>query len=265
MFVGKVGPTTMSTSKPTSLTKQTEIQQHDERVLWFYSWIRKMMSKKLNQNMEQVYIHNMDAITDLAKQSGVIIAPNHVSYWDSCLYFVLSHQLSNRAFVFVAKETLQRLPFLRWCGALPINTRSKREAIQQLIAAQSLHTSPSQFWIFPQGEHRPPHLNPLEFKKGVSVLAQHLHLPIVPVSIDYLYKDSEQPIAYISFRSPLPHSSTIEEIEHEIALGLQDIQACHLREDALDFRPFYTPRAKSDDGLPTKILAWFAGKLLRKI
>ena len=255
----------MSTSKLSSPPKQTEVQQNDERVLWFYRWIRKMMSNKLNQNMEQVYIHNMNTITDLAKHSGVIIAPNHVSYWDSCLYFVLSHQLSNRAFVFVARDTLLRLPFLRWCGALPINTRSKREAIQQLISAKSLHTSPSQFWIFPQGEHRPAHLQPLQFKKGVIVLAQQLHLPIVPVSIDYLYKDSEQPVAYISFRSPLPHSTTIAEIEQEIELGLQDIEARHMGEESLDFRPFYTSRSHSDDGLPTKILAWFAGKLLPKI
>ena len=255
----------MSTPNLTEHPQRDLVGTNDERVQWFYHWIRKMMSKKLTQHMEQVYIHNIDAISDLAKRSGVIIAPNHVSYWDSCLYFVLSHQLSTRAFVFVARDTLLRLPFLRWCGAIPINIHSKRRAIQQLISAKSLYTGPSQFWIFPQGEHRPPHLTPLHFKRGVSVLAQHLELPIVPVSINYLYKDSEHPIAYISFRSPLPHSSTIEEIESEIVLGLQDIHACHMGDDSRDFSPLYTPTRKSKDGLPTKILAWFAGKLLRKI
>ena len=265
MFVGKVGPTTMSTSSISSQFQVEGIQQKDERIHWFYQWIRKMMSNKLNQNMNQVYIHNMDAISELAKKKSVIIAPNHVCYWDSCLYFVLSHQLSGRAFVFVARETLRRLPFLRWCGSLPINTQSKKEAIQQLLAVKSIHTEPSQFWIFPQGEHRPAHLTPLQFKKGVSVLAQHLKIPIVPVSINYLYKDSEQPIAYISFRSPLDFSSTIEEIEQEIALGLQAISSRHMGDDSLDFQPFYQTDRDSTDGLPTKILAWFADKLLRKI
>ena len=158
-----------------------------------------------------------------------------------------------------------KLPFLRWCGSLPINTRSKKDAIQQLIAAKSLHTEPSQFWIFPQGEHRPAHLSPLQFKKGVSILGQHLELPIVPVSINYLYKDSEQPIAYISFRSPLNPSCTIEEIEQEVALGLQDISSHHLGVESLEFKPFFPPSSQSNDDLPTKILAWFARKLLRKI
>ena len=254
----------MSMSNPYVQVQDERIQQHDERVPWFYNWIRKMMSK-LNHNMEQVYIHNMDAISEIAQNSGVIIAPNHVCYWDSCLYFVLSHQLSRRAFVFVARDTLQRLPFLRWCGAIPLNIRSKSTAMQQLLSAKSLHVEPSQFWIFPQGEHRPPHIVPLNCKRGVSVLAQHLKLPIVPVSINYLYRDSEQPIAYISFRSPLPHSSSVEEIENEISLGLQAITSRHLGDDSLNFQPFYPTNRTAADGLPTKILAWFAGKLLRKI
>ena len=224
-----------------------------------------MMSQKLNQNMDQVYIHNIEVIQELSTNKGVIIAPNHVSYWDSCLYFVLSRKLSTRSFVFVAKETLERLPFLRWCGAVPINIKSKRQAIQQLLHAKTLNTVPTQFWIFPQGEHRPPHDLPLQFKKGVTVLAKQLQLPIVPVSIDYLYKDGEQPVAYVSFRTPLPHSCTVDEIEQEISLGLKDINGCHVGGVSPEFIPTYTRTQKSTDGIATKILAWFAGTILGKI
>ena len=255
----------MSTSDLNHLNQSDFVRPSDERVGWFLRLIQNMMSRKLNQNMEQVYVHNLDAIKDLALDKGVIIAPNHACYWDSCLYFVLSRLLSDRAFVFVAKETLQRLPFLRWCGAVPINTHSKRKAIQQLIHAKPLYIAPTQFWIFPQGEHRPPHHQPLQFQKGVTILGQHLQLPIVPVSIDYLYKDSEQPIAYVSFRQPLPYTSTVEDIEREITTGLTKISSHHLGLEELEFAPVYPQSSNTNDDLATRMLAWFAEKVLGTI
>ncbi len=254
----------MRTSNSNRSTEKGFTLPSDERVDWFLRYIHRMMSQRLDQNMDAVYVHGIDEISDLALKPGVIIAPNHVSYWDSCLYFVLSQKLSARAFVFVAKDTLQRLPFLRWCGAVPINTQSKGDAIQQLIHAKALNTTPTQFWIFPQGEHRPTHHTPLQFKKGVTILGEQLRIPIVPVAIDYLYKDNEQPITYVSFRPPMPYSSSVEDIEQEITRGLKDITARHLGDLSLNFVSIYKPR-KSTDGMATRMLAWFAGLILGNI
>ena len=260
MYVGKVGHTTMLTPKQTTIDLPF-VQPKDERIGWFYTLIRRIMVGKLAKGMEQVYIHNLKTSRELTTKKGAIIAPNHTSYWDSCLFFLLSHMLGNRSFVFVAKLTLERLPFLRWCGSIPLDTNSKGIALQQLIATKHLTSEPTQFWIFPQGEHRPIN-QPLEFQKGVTVLAQSLVLPIVPVAIQYLYKDDEKPIAYVSFGNPLPFDASLDDIEQSVQHGLDDIQAFHMGRKAYDFIPLFQCSSKKQDDLATRILAWFSGKIL---
>ena len=121
MYVGKGGHTTMSTPNLTT-SDLSFVQPKDERIGWFLSLIRRMMTGKLETNLEQVFVHNIESSLQITASKGAIIAANHVSYWDSCLFFLLSHMLGNRSFVFVAKSTLERLPFLRWCGSIPLDT-----------------------------------------------------------------------------------------------------------------------------------------------
>ena len=255
----------MSTpNSPTVLTLPS-IRLKDERTVFFLDFIRLMMSWKLDSHVEQLYVQNMREIQELANETGVIIAPNHVSYWDSCLFFTLSEHISRRAFVFVAQSTLERLPFLRWCGAIPLNTQSRTQALAQLKQAHRLSTEPTQFWIFPQGEHRPPHLQPLRFKQGVTTLAHHLELPVVPVAIQYLYRDSEKPVAYVSFRPPLPHHCSVLDIEGEVKRGLTEIDQFHLGKNDDSFVPLYKRSTTKKENLPTRLLAWFASWRLGKI
>lgn len=234
----------------------------DERLPLFYRFIRWLMVRKLGQNLEQVYIHNLEPIQHLVANESVIIAPNHVCYWDSCMYFLLSGLLGPRAFVFVAQATLRRLPFLRWCGSIPLNTGSKEEAVAQLKGVSNLNTEPTQFWIFPQGEHRPTQETNLNCKRGVLMLAKDLKAPIVPMSIQYLYRDSEQPIAYISFQSPLAYSVDISEVELSLHQGLNTSLRHHMGVEAEAFRPHFPEAQRSPDDLPTRILAWFSGLVL---
>ncbi len=234
----------------------------DERVPLFYRFIRWLMVRKLGQNLEQVYIQNLEQVQHLLIEQSVIIAPNHVCYWDSCMYFLLSGLLGPRAFVLVAQQTLRRLPFLRWCGSIPLNTDSKEQAIAQLKGLSNLNTESTQFWIFPQGEHRPTQCMPLKCKKGVLLLAQDLKIPIVPMSIQYLYRNSEQPVAYISFQSSLSHTVGLSELEQSLKQGLDASIQHHLGEETLSFVPYFPGIQASRDDLPTRILAWFSGMIL---
>jgi len=247
----------MSTPNPT-VFQLPSIRLSDERSPIFLDVIRWMMAWKLDGHVEQLYIDNLHGAQEIANDTGAIIAPNHVSYWDSCLFFTLSELLSKRAFVFVKQDTLERLSFLRWCGAIPLNTNSSTQAHIQLKQGSRLCTDPTQLWIFPQGEHRPAHLSALRFKRGVTKLAEHTGLPIIPVAIQYLYKDGEKPIAYVSFRDPLPHHASVMDIEAEVKRGLQDIDAFHLGKDNDRFIAHYKRKVRERENLPTRILAWFA-------
>ena len=232
----------------------------DERWLTFYHCIRRMMTKKLQRNMEQLYISNIEDIRSLASTQTIILAPNHVAYWDSCIYFILSHELSARSFVYVAQSTLRRLSFLRWCGAIPINTASTEQAVAQLRSAVTLNTDPTQFWIFPQGEHRPT-TSPVRCKKGVQILASSVEACIVPVSIQYIYRDGEQPIAYVRFQPPLPSDATLSDVDQSLQEGLQWITDAHVHKSVEAYTPYFKDNRLNDD-IPTKILSWIAKKIL---
>ena len=256
----------MAVPSPDQVTRSfTHTVQTDERWPIFLSVIRNMMTRKLQRNVEQVLAYNIEQTKELARDHGVIIAPNHVAYWDSCLYFLLSGFLSTRSFVFVAQKTLQRLPFLRWCGALPLNTTSKEHSLLQLLHTTHLNNQPTQFWIFPQGEHRPTDRVPLKCKRGILLLAKHLKLPIVPTAIQYLYKDDESPIAYVSFQPPLPYDSTIEEIELSIQQGLDDSTKHHVGLGSKEFTPLFPSASPKTDDLATRILAWISGRFLKPL
>ena len=234
----------------------------DERSPLFYRFIQWLMVRKLGQHLEQVYIHNLEEVQQLVSKESIIIAPNHVCYWDSCMYFLLSGLLSPRAFVFVAQATLRRLPFLRWCGSIPLNTDSKEQAVLQLKGVSNLNTEPTQFWIFPQGEHRPTQEVSLKCKRGVLMLAKDLKVPIVPMSIQYLYRDSEQPVAYISFQSPLPYTADISQLEQSLHQGLNASTKHHMGVETQTFVPHFPEAQPRTDDLPTRILAWFSGLVL---
>lgn len=236
-------------------------QVNNERWPVFYHFIRRMMTKKLQKNMEQLYIYNLDEVRTLADSKTIILAPNHVAYWDSCLYFLLSNEIGARPFVYVAQSTLQRLPFLRWCGAVPVNTNSKEDALSQLRSATTLNTEPTQFWIFPQGEHRPT-TAPIRCKRGVQILATSVDACIIPVSIQYLYRDGEHPIAYVRFQPALPSNTPLSALNQSLQQGLEQITEDHINEASERYTPYYKTSRQNEDDMPTRILSWIAHKIL---
>jgi 1-acyl-sn-glycerol-3-phosphate acyltransferase len=227
----------------------------DERRPIVLDIFRLIMGLKLKKNIHQMYVYGLANTQHLVNDTGAIIAPNHQSYWDSALFFYLSELLGKRAFVFMAEENLDNLAFFRWCGAIPLKIQSPSIAMAQLRTAFKIATEPTQFWIFPQGLHRPPHLRPLKFKKGVTTLASSTDYPIVPTAIQYLYQDDEQPNVYIHFGSPLsPHASPID-IEEAVSLGLEDIDSFYQNADSVEFTPLFKR--------PAPRRSWFTRALSR--
>ena len=229
----------------------------DERRPIVLDIFRLIMSLKLKKNIHQMYVYGLANAQHLVNDTGAIIAPNHQSYWDAALFFYLSENLGKRAFVFMAEENLKNLAFLRWCGAIPLKIQHPSIAMTQLRNAFKLAIEPTQFWIFPQGRHRPQHLRPLNFKKGVTVLASSTDYPIVPTAIQYLYQDEEKPSAYIHFGSPLsPHASPID-IEQAVSLGLEAIDSFHQNPDSVEFIPLLK-RSSPRQSWFTRVLSRYA-------
>jgi len=122
----------------------------------------------------------VEGAENLPRQGGVVIAANHISYWDPV---VVGCAFKRRVF-FLAKEELFRIPFfatlITKLGAFPVrreamDRRALRLATEKLAAGNPVV-------VFPEGtrshtgELLQPHL-------GAALLAIRGGVPILPVAV----------------------------------------------------------------------------------
>ncbi len=111
-----------------------------------------------------------------------IFVSNHQSTFETLLLFTLlpSHTT-------ILKRELLWIPFFGWALALThpiaINRQSGRKAFMSMLqqAKQVTQQQKRSILIFPEGTRVRPHEDK-PYKKGAFLLAEQLHLPLVPIS-----------------------------------------------------------------------------------
>ena len=89
-------------------------------------------------------------------------------------------------------------------------------------------------------------------------MAKSSDYPIVPVSIQYLYKDAaEKPTVYVVFDECLSSSADAMEIDESVSRGTTLIHQFHFGKKVDGFIPQFT-QSKRRDALWLKCLSWFA-------
>jgi 1-acyl-sn-glycerol-3-phosphate acyltransferase len=118
------------------------------------------------------------------RQGPVIIAANHISYFDPlCLATFID--AADRRVRFLAKSELYRNPLLGWvlraAGQIPVH-RESRDAAKALADAVAAMKDGAALAIYPEGTTtRNPDFSPMRAKSGVARLASLTGAPVVPV------------------------------------------------------------------------------------
>jgi 1-acyl-sn-glycerol-3-phosphate acyltransferase len=111
----------------------------------------------------------------------VIVAP-HTSNWDFLIGVIAMFALGIRV-AFLGKHTLFRWPLgpiMRWLGGIPVDRRSSRGVVQQIV--ESFHEHEQLFLtLTPEGTRGAVK----QWKTGFYHMAREADVPIVPVSFDY--------------------------------------------------------------------------------
>ena len=122
----------------------------------------------------------------IPRQGPVIIAANHVSYFDPlCLGVFID--AAGRDVRFLAKSELYRNPLLGWvlrsAGQIPVY-RESRDAARSLQDAVAAMREGAAVAIYPEGTTtRNPDFSPMKAKTGVARLAALTGAPVVPVGM----------------------------------------------------------------------------------
>lgn len=209
---------------------------------WLQRIIQAYVRSRLRKNFADVRICGESTIKQELERGPVVLACNHVAWWDPLLLVQLDAFLGSDGYCLMDQESLRQLPFFRWVGALPIDRTSPTRAYRDIQMASSVLCQPRRVLaIFPQGEQRPAHL-PLAFRPGVAALAAHSGAPVIPLAIQYTYLQSPRPVVHLAAGPALrfnpgrdARDNFLCELEHQTAEALHRIDV-HLLGGVDEFR-----------------------------
>jgi 1-acyl-sn-glycerol-3-phosphate acyltransferase len=199
------------------------------RKAWLMPFARRYVRRKLRLQFDGMYVESLAHTRQLAQREPLIIAPNHVAWWDPLVALHLDAQLGTRGHCLMDEENLDRYPFFGWVGAVPLARGANRRALAHMQAAARLLERPGcALWIFPQGRQRPAHLRPLAPASGVAWLSRNTGASVVPLALDYQYREAPEPTILVSFGAPIPAGakSLPSQLEQAWIAGLARIDRC---------------------------------------
>jgi 1-acyl-sn-glycerol-3-phosphate acyltransferase len=125
---------------------------------------------------------------------GRLVYLNHSNWWDG---FVL-HQLCQVAgwdgYCLMDEDNLRRYPFHTKMGAFSIRKQDALSSLSSLRYAKELLRKPgAAVFVFPEGEHRPFNVLPLQLERGVELLARAAKVECVPIGLRYAFFEHERP------------------------------------------------------------------------
>lgn len=222
----------------------------------------------MRRRFDGVYVAGADAVREALSRGPVIVAANHVAWWDPLFAVLLDDLLGCDSYALMDERNLARLPFFGWVGALPVSRETPRRSLAQLRASATLLDRPGRaLWIFPQGDQRPAHLRPLGMKSGLGVLAAAAHAPVVPLALNYLFRHTSDPSAFAAFGDPMIDASIHRSdwgarVEERLIEGLESIDAFATTGTGA-FQTVLSPRRRGDAPPAARMLNALAAPMSR--
>lgn len=116
----------------------------------------------------------------------VLLVANHFSWWDGLWVMLHFRQTRWNLAVPMLASQLQKRPFLRWWGALPL--QAGRALPHQVAACQAACTQPNQLLLlFPQGKIGSLHTKHFHFQRGLlrKLMAEGVQLVFLYQTLEF--------------------------------------------------------------------------------
>ncbi|MEC7949072.1 MAG: lysophospholipid acyltransferase family protein [Myxococcota bacterium] len=238
----------------------------------FFQWFAR---RKIAGALDGVYIRGLDTLRGALAEGPVIVALNHASWWDILLIIWLDGLVGADARAVMDARNLKKLPYFGLIGAVPLDRQDKDQSWRDLAAIAELLDRPNRLvFIYPQGRHRPTGIRPLGLKAGVRFLAARAQVPVIPVSVQYGFRETEKITATVDIGAPLAPPTEgaddgwLVELERALTCGLAAGDAWldrgYKHADGGGFREAIPPRRSAkQDGAAARMLGWFVARATR--
>jgi 1-acyl-sn-glycerol-3-phosphate acyltransferase len=243
-------------------------------VVRFFRWFAR---RKLRGAMDGVYVRGLDTLRAAMAEGPVIVALNHASWWDILLIIWLDGLVDADARAVMDARNLRRLPYFGMIGAVPLDRQDKAQGWRDLAAIATLLDRPGRLvFIYPQGRHRPTGIRPLGLKPGVRVLAAQAQVPVLPVSVQYGFRETEKITATVDIGVPLQpptgghDPAWLATLERALVGGLTAGEAWldkgYKAQDGGGFAVGIAPTtAAGQDGIAARMLGWMVRLVTRRV
>lgn len=155
----------------------------------------------LRKNFGNFYLVN--DLPDIDNSAGLIITPNHFSWWDGFIADFISRKLIKRKIhVMMLEEQLKRYWFFKKVGAYSINTANPVSMVKTLNYTSDIAGSPENFVVlFPQGKIQPLNEKSVSIKEGLKILLDKVdfELFVLPVAVKIEYGNEKNPDIIVRF------------------------------------------------------------------
>lgn len=169
---------------------------------WPFRLVRRHVRREIARSLDGLHVAGLDGAWKELRRAPLLLAANHVAWWDSFLAVALGEALGGRARILVDAANMDRFRLLERVGCIPVDPAAPRAGLR--AGAGALERPGCSVWIFPQGRERPAHLRPLGFRGGVRLLARTAPgAVVVPVALQYAFRESYVPAAFAVFGAPL--------------------------------------------------------------
>ncbi len=194
---------------------------------WPLSLARVLARRHLQRHTDGFVIDGLDGARAALARGPVLFCANHLSVHDAYAMVVADEALGGGSRALMDEAQLERLPFFRALGALPLSLTAPRRALAQLADAATWLSAPRRaLWIFPQGRHVPSWRRPLGFRRGfVRLLRGAPTAVVVPVSLVLVFRDATHPRLSLRFGAALDNDVAADDVEAAVAAGIDALDA----------------------------------------
>jgi len=176
-----------------------------EHKKWAYFFFDIYLNNIIKKDFKDFYL--VGNIPELDNNKGLIITPNHFSWWDGFFIYYLMKKLSTRKiYIMMLEEQLNRYPFFKKLGAFSINQQNPKSIIESINYSSSIVSNSSYFVTYPQGEIEPYEKRPLTVKEGLIKIIEKVNIEtdVLPVAFKIHHSNERKPFLFAMIGNMIP-------------------------------------------------------------
>ena len=162
---------------------------------------------------------------DISGEKGIIVTPNHFSWWDGFFIEYLMRKFSDRKlYIMMLEDQLKKYPFFKYLGAFSIKPGSVRSVSESIVYSKEVAKSDSSYLVFyPQGEIQNYEVEHVKLKKGLGAVSIKNNTGVLIVSFKIVYGNEKKPDVYCRFFERVLKMKTEEDIKVYEKLFMKNI------------------------------------------